>query len=831
MYFSRNIRLSALFLMFLGISFPGLAKTLNVGIVFDGPSDSTLAFVSSINDELPNALSSDDEVVFKEKFAGKFDTNQIKSGLTKLMNDKSIDTVIAIGPVASHIAATLDKYNKPVIASHIYNAEMQKLSKKNGTSGKKNLSYIDMNLDISKHIEKFQEIRTFKKLHILISPYMINGVPQLADSLKAQTEKTGVDLEILPSDTKAYDISLKMKDAEAVYVAPLPDLPEEHRCMIIARINELKVPTMAMFGRDMLDCGVLCTIATGIDTQKLARRIANNLARIISNEDPANFPVTFSHTQRMTINMETCRRVGVFPSFSQMSDADIINEEVDTERKISITQAIETALSKNLTKLAKQHEVKSQKHSLDKARAALVPRGNTYIREVAIDEDRAESMLTPAEYSTQIGANLRYTIISEDGKANVDVQKYLLAAKKDEERALILDIIQDAAISYLNVLKTKTLKNIQTDNLEVTKANLELAKQREKAGSAGPAEVYRWEIQMASARQSVVEAAAKKRKSELALNEALSAKQDQPFNTLEDDLFSDIFFFDYNRVAPYIDNVLSFDIFGDFLVEDSFVFSPELSAINHNLEAAARNRRAHRRRQQHRPTLDLAGNFTRTIHKNGAGEDKPYISDVNLPLSMFEMKEPYKSAGVKVPNVSMPLHSLFKFPDDNDWQVALSLTFPVFDGALTGAALREADDMLDSLRSKRDAVMQKLELKTRVSLEDAKASFISIKLAKQRVEYAGKALDVVRSAYSRGAIDILDLIDAQNGFRIAKEAYANAVFTFLSDFVHVCRSVGTFDFIMNQRTNNEYYERIEAYFKSRNIPATSRSVKETNNAY
>lgn len=829
MSFSRSIRIFILFLMCLGISFPGFAKTLNVGIVFDGPSDSTLAFVSCIDNELPNAISRDNEVVFKEKFAGKFDSNNIKSGLTKLMNAKDIDVVLAIGPVASHIAANMDKYNKPVIASHIYNASMQKLSQKGGTSGKKNLSYIDMNLDISKHIEKFQEIRTFKKLHILISPYMLNGVPQLADSLKAQTEKTGVTLEILPSNTKAYDISLKMKDAEAVYVAPLPDLPEEHRCMVIARINELKVPTMAMFGRDMLDCGVLCTIATGIDTQKLARRIANNLSRILSNEDPANFPIAFTHTQRMTINMETCRKVGVYPSFSQMSDADIVNEEADTERKISITQAIETALSKNLTKLAKQHEVRSQKHSLDKARAALVPRGNTYIREVAIDEDRAESMLTPAEYSTQIGANLRYTIISEDGKANVDVQKYLLAAKKDEERALILDIIQDAAISYLNVLKTKTLKNIQTDNLEVTKANLELAKQREKAGSAGPAEVYRWEIQMASARQSVVEASAKKRKSELALNEALSAKQDQPFNTLEDDLFSDIFFFDYNRVAPYIDNVLSFDIFSDFLVEDSFVFSPELSAINHNLEAAARNRRAHRRRQQHRPTLDLQGNFTRTFHKNGAGEHKPYISDVNLPLSMFTVKDP-KYDG-KIPNVSMPLHSLFKFPDDNDWQVALSLTFPIFDGALTGAALREADDILDSLRSKRDAVMQKLELKTRVSLEDAKASFISIKLAKQRVEYAGKALDVVRSAYSRGAIDILDLIDAQNGFRIAKEAYANAVFTFLSDFVHVCRSVGTFDFIMNQRTNNEYYERIEAYFKSRNIAVTNRSIKETNNAY
>ena len=117
-------------------------------------------------------------------------------------------------------------------------------------------------------------------------------------------------------------------------------------------------------------------------------------------------------------------------------------------------------------------------------------------------------------------------IVSEDAKANIDVQKFFLAAKKDEERGLMLDIIQKAAVSYLNVLKAKTLKNIQEDNLAVTRANLELAKQRESVGTAAPAEVYRWEIQMATARQAVIEADATKRKSELALNEALSNRQD-----------------------------------------------------------------------------------------------------------------------------------------------------------------------------------------------------------------------------------------------------------------------------------------------------------------
>ncbi|MBQ3643636.1 MAG: TolC family protein [Candidatus Riflebacteria bacterium] len=819
---SRNIRLVAALFLFIGIGSLSFAKTLRVGIVFDGPSDNTLNFVHDIEEELPNTLLPNDKVVFPSdsRVAGKFDVNKIKAGLSQLMINKNVDAVLAIGPVASHLAANLDNYQKPVIAAHIYNASMQKIKQKNGSSGVKNLSYIDMNLDIGQHIDKYQEIKTFKKLHLLMSPYMLKGIPQLADSLKIQTNKAGVELKLLPSNIKAGEIANSLKDAEAVYVAPLPDLPDEHQCMLIARINELKIPTMAMFGKETLKCGVLCTIATGIDTEKLSRRLANNLSRVLYKEDLSTFPTAFSHNQRLTINMETCRKVGIYPNFSAMTTADIVNEEEQVARKISITQAIETALVKNLSKIAKRLEIEANIHAIDKARAALVPRGNIYFRQVEIDDDRAQSIFTPAEHATHLGTNLRYLIVSEDAKANIDVQKFFLAAKKDEERGLMLDIIQKAAVSYLNVLKAKTLKNIQEDNLAVTRANLEIAKQRESVGTAAPAEVYRWEIQMATARQAVIEADATKRKSELALNEALSNRQDEPFNTLEEDIFSNIFFFDYDRIAPYIDNIQSFDCFSNFLVEDSFAFSPEIAAVNKNLEATARMRRAHRRRRQFRPTVDISANFDRTFEKAGDGKSKPNIPDINLPLkSYLHPDKPF------VRDVNLPLSSMFKFPDDNDWSVALSLTFPLFDGAQTGAALREADKMLDALRTRRDDLMQKHELQTRVALENAKTSFISIKMSRQRVEYAEKALEAVRNAYSRGAINILDLIDAQNAYRIAKEANANAVFTFLSDFIQVCRSVGTFDFILNQRTNQEYYSRIEDYFKIHNIKPAYRSFK------
>ena len=156
---SRNIRFIAILFFLIGISNLSFAKTLRVGIIFDGPSDNTLNFVHDIEEELPNTLLANDKVIFPSdgRVAGKFDVNIIKAGMTQLMINKNVDAILAIGPVASHIAANMDNYPKPVIAAHIYNAAMQKIRQKNGTSGCKNLSYIDMNLDIGQHIDKYQE--------------------------------------------------------------------------------------------------------------------------------------------------------------------------------------------------------------------------------------------------------------------------------------------------------------------------------------------------------------------------------------------------------------------------------------------------------------------------------------------------------------------------------------------------------------------------------------------------------------------------------------------------------------------------------------------------
>jgi len=773
---------------FLGSSLS--AATLRVGIVSDGETAGVHELVASTEEELEKLILDTDKIIFDESLtrSGEFSVEKIKDSITALSENKKVDVILGVGPVSSHLIAGVRKPKLPVIAVNVMHAGMQGLPDSGGGSGIKNLAYIDMSIDYANQINRFAEVKAFKTMHFLVSRYMLEAIPQLPEFVASQAEKIGVRVLTVAAERDLNKVAAALGDAEAVYIAPLPDFSGEQKKQLIMKINAMKIPSMAMVGTRLVEAGAFVGTSMETDIKKLARRLALNLQRLLLDEDPADFQTSFPQTVRMTINMQTAREIGIFPTWEQMADAVLLNEEADNvERELTMTQVVETALARNLQILAKAQELKAGEQAVNRARSSLKPKISAFARQTMLDDDRAESIMTPAKHSTQIGTDLMLVISSEQASANIDLQKLFQAARKEEERALLLDIIKDAALAYLNVLKTKTLQAIQRDNLEVTRANLEIAKFREQVGTSGPAEVYRWEIQMAGARQAVVDASAMRKKAELALNQILNASQEEEFTTAECDIFSEIFFPDYARLAPYIDNIHGFKIFRDFLTADTFAFAPEIQQISRAVEAWQRGHRSARRRYNN-PVVALQGNFSRTLKESGIGEPKPAMP--------------------------APFNSVFSYPDKNDWYVGLNVSIPLFEGGDMPAAIKEAEANIRKLENDREYLMQRLELNTRASLEDARASFSSIGLSKSRAEYAAKTLDLVQSAYTRGAVNILDLIDAQNASLVAREASTNAVFNFLSDFVNVCRAVGTFDFILSPGTSSSWYERLESFYRN-----------------
>ncbi|MCK5527612.1 MAG: TolC family protein, partial [Candidatus Latescibacteria bacterium] len=136
-----------------------------------------------------------------------------------------------------------------------------------------------------------------------------------------------------------------------------------------------------------------------------------------------------------------------------------------------------------------------------------------------MDEDRAAAGMGQQPERTVSGSvTATQVLYSEAAWANVAIQKLLHTAREEERKQLRLNITQSAATAYLNVLRAKTFERIQKENLKRTRSNLELARVREVVGSAGPAEVYRWESEMAFNRKTVIEANARRNLAEMELN-------------------------------------------------------------------------------------------------------------------------------------------------------------------------------------------------------------------------------------------------------------------------------------------------------------------------
>jgi outer membrane protein TolC len=793
----------------------GYAATIKVAIVRDGDSQQESLLIEKLRSELEKLSTDYDDVLIAEdlQFSGQNDKASLEKAIKEAFASKKANAVLCTGPLGSHILSKQKKFPRPAFAAQVLNSSAQQIVFAKDSQSKSNLNLIDFNLDLNVILDSLQQIRRVEKLAVIVSQNWISILPELSSSLIESATNLGLKAVLIEAE-KIGPSHEALDGCDAAIVFPLSE-PEQIR--VAAGLNGAGIVSMSLLGARAVENGLFACVFPDIDSVKLSRRLALNLQRLLFNEDPAQYESNYGLPQRLHLNMKTARTVRVYPTWAQMTDAVLyFAEPEDVERKLSLTEVIQAAVVRNLQLAAKQQEIEAGRHGVDRARANLRPKVSLFARENVLDEDRASTIMTPAKYTTQIGADLMQVIYNEPARANIDIQKLMLAAKRDEERALILDIMRDAALAYLNVLKTKTLQAIQRDNLEVTRANLDIARFREEVGTSGPAEVYRWEIQMASARQAVIDASVMRKKAELALNQILNSTQEEEFTTADCDIFAKVFMLDTQKVAPYIDNVFGFKVFRDFLVEHTFARSPEIMQIEKNIEAQKRALLSARRRYN-QPTVAVQGNFTRTLKESGPGEPKPAMPPA--------------------------FSSFFSYPDKNDWFIGLNVSIPLHEGGDRPAAVKQTQAIIRQLDNNHQLLLQRLELNTRITLEDTRSSFASIGLSNTRSEYAAKALDLVQSAYQRGAVNILDLIDAQNASLVSREASANAMFNFFSDFVRVCRAVGSFDFILKQETHSDWQEKLQNYYRENAAdavvdrkpasiqPVISKPISEETNLY
>lgn len=779
-------------------------RAANIGIVFDGPSNLNTRTLESYKKEISDLTEGEFQVAFPEKYTLVSDWTAagVRASINRLFSDPGVDIVITLGIIGSIDVARRKSLPKPAIAPWTIDTGLLGVTKtKDGTSGIRNLYFLDTPATLDRDIAEFKDIVGFNKLALLYMPIVTELVPEIEGYVLRVARENDIEIFLLPEqDTVQNTLAAIPPETEAVFVAPLLNYTDKQIEELYDGLIERGLPSFSMIGVREVRQGAMVGLTPVLDITRQARRVALAVQSILLGEDPGDLPVEFKEQEKLTINMATARAINFYPRWRVMTDADLVNElSDDSGRELTLEQAVDESVKANLDILAADQFVAAGAQQVRLAMSELLPQSEIFLVNQYIDRDRAAASFgTQPQRSISGTANVSQLIYSDSAWSNYTVQKRLQDARGYTRDEIRLDIIAATSIGYLNVLRAKTIENIQKDNLKLSKSNLEIAQVRRDIGVASPAEVFRWESEISSDRIDVVNAEADRKNAEITVNRLLHRPQGEKFRTVEAGLDHPTLIVSDPRLDRFINNPGVFEVFLDFMVSRGLTQSPEIKNLNSQIEAQDRILKTSKRAFW-LPTLSAFGEVRQFFYEGGAGSEVE--TDPTLPVNISER-------------------------DDTEWVVQFQASFPLFRSGGKIADYREARSELSRLRFEKDSSMTKVEEEIRTSLNNSGASFPSIRFANDAASAARKNLELVTDSYSRGVVSIIDLLDAQNAALSADLNAANAVYDFLIDLMNVQRAVGKFDFFTTPQEREEwFYELEEFYLERRNsgrqVPANT----------
>lgn len=776
---------------------------LRIALVLDGSSEDSAELLNTFKTEITELLGSSFDVRFPESMVhtGDWRPEGVRQAVDAALADPDADIVLTLGAISSFDVCRRTELPRPVIAPFVLSQRLAGAPMKDGASGVKNLSYLCPLEATTKDLSAFKEVTPFDRVAVLYKSEFRDWVPDLQENADDLGKRAGVTVLLVPvGDSADETLAAIPKDAQAVYITPLLGLEPAEFAKLVRGVNGKNLPSFSMTGREEVEQGVLASAGLPKDRARLARRTAIHVQRIVHGEEPGELSVAVSQARRLTLNMATARAIGFSPTWDVLTEADLLHEEpVEGARKVTLLSAVQEAVKASLDLAAQGKSVSAGQTHVDEAWSNVKPHVEASTLGLVIDEDRAGASMGMQPERTWTGTlSATQVVFSEPALANIRIQQYLQRGRELDLNRAELDVSLEAAITYLNVLRVKTYERIQKNNLRLTRSHLDVARIRREAGKGSPAEVYRWESEIANSRKALIDVGAKRSQAEIALNRLLHRPLEEPFATADDGL-EDLERVTCNeRFRTILVNPATFKAFREFAVAEGLAAAPELQQVDKGIAAQERLVQS-TRRAYFAPTVALKGEVTRKLWDDGAGTEgglpiKPRAAEL-LPM------------GDRLVGVASSLLIDMPSADDTDWNIGLHASLPLYTGGARKAERIRAMEELESLVLKRESAAQRIEQFIRSALLAAQASYANIEQSRLAAEAARKNLDLVTDAYAEGVVSIIDLLDAQTASTVAEQLAASSVFDFLADLMEVHRAVGRFDLLESGEMQNAWFDR------------------------
>ncbi len=783
---NKRILLFSLIILFnLAVDIQSQSKRdVNIGIVYDGIAVGTEEFFNGLKNELTTLLGSKYNIQLPEAkvLDAGWSAVNASANYDRLAQDRDVDIIIGFGILTSTAIAKKGGYVKPVITLGIFQPELQGLPPATeNKSGIHNLTYILINRSVERDLDIFYEIFPYQKVGIVFYGELLKFISADPNLFREVMEKNETSFELLSISDNIEEVFTKAsQDINALYLGYAGPFAGEGEAKLIDEINARGIPSFASSVANVKR-GVLAAIAPEENFPKIIRRISLNVEAVLNGEDPANLPVNMSFEENLMLNMQTANKIGFSPKFTVLAKAELINEfALAGARVVNLPDVMHEAINANLDLKIEEGTVNSAQKDVSLARTNFFPALRLGAAGVQIDKDRAESSFGQQPERTVTGTvAVEQLVFSEQAIGNVSIQKHLLRASEHSYEQLQLDVILEAAIAYFNILRAKTGRKIQKDNVDLTRRNLEISKQREAVGYSGRSDVYRWESRLATANTDLLAAKNDVELAKMQLNQLLNRPIDEAFIAQETTLSDSLYLSYLGSVKAYLDTPKSLNIYTDFLVEEAIRNSPEVRQVVANTDALERSRRSFKL-ERFVPTIGLGVESQHVFSRNGAGSDV---------------------AGVD--------------PIDNPWNVSLNASLPLFQGGATSVIIQQTSIEVTKLKDQRARLVQNLELNVRAAMLELIVKRVNLESSQTSAEFADKSLALVQDEYAQGRVSVVDLVDAQNAALSANLSALDSEYEFFISVLTTERAVGKFSLLNTSEEQQDFLNRFEVYFNER----------------
>ncbi len=766
------------------VAFSQAKKNYNIGLLTDSETEESSELLSRLRNEITAVVGEDATISFSEAnvLINNFDLEKATANYNTLLNGDT-DIILAFGLVNNVVISKLKTFEKPTILFGAVNKDFDFIDTDKETSVVSNFTYIILPQSYKKDINTLNELSSFTTVGIAIEDGLVNVLP-FNDLFDKATQELGAGYKLISYGSSDDIVNALNDDIDAFYLASGFFLNENDIDKIAAKLIEEKIPSFTNTTIADVKKGMMATNNSEDNIAQFFRRIALTIESYINGQNLSESQVFIQFEDKLTLNKNTAEKVGLSIKYSLVGKTNFVGNfaNVVSEKKYNLIDVMKTVVGENLSLQASQKEIELSEQDVRTSKSNYYPSVTANAGGTYVDPRIAEISLGQSpEFSTSGSIALEQTLFSEAANANITIQKELLKAQEELYNSDQLDAIFEVSNVYFNALILKANLQIQNRNLNLTKKNLQIARQNYEAGQSGKSDVLRFRSEAAQNTQSLVEASNQLEQTFFILNQLLNNPIDFKIDIDEAELGEGILKnYNYQQLRDLIDDPKLRKPFVAYLVKIAKENAPEIKSLDYNLNA---NKRSIKLNGPGRflPTLALQAQYNNEFSRHGKGTER-----------------------------------LMAGAPTDDYFVGASLSIPVFNRTQTNINKQIATIQQDQLFISRDNVELSIETNVNTAVLDLINQIANIEISKISETTAKESLELTRVSYSNGAVNIVQLLDAQNNYLTAQQAKVTAVYNYLLSSIQLERFISYYFLLHTSEENQAFIEAFQEYLQNRN---------------